>query len=363
MFRALSGRTRRRGRGPHVGRPTVRATLLALVAGFLSMGFIGYDAPLASPATGHPGTEGGKRVACSGAPQREAPSVTVPVTLVEAPGGRFPTISVCVGTHGPYSFVVDTGSSRSIIDSTLARVLHFAGTGSARLGGNGCVTTGRLVKVPALDAGTLVLRPQVMVRSTLSDWDTMGVEGVLGSDVLGRFKALRLDPSRRTLTLLGNEGARPTANSIVTGRSTATPPSALVTGRVVDTVPLTIVTSPHSVAAFANVTVAGQPPYAWVVASGAPRSTIDKTAGFTFQLGNTSTAPAPAGVGCSGSVPVLIPGTLTMGSLSNRLSLLTVPIPGRERVGIIGYLGLDFLGAFGPVIIDYAGAEMSFLSK
>ncbi len=337
----------------------------AVTAAALIVGVVGYGAPLAAAAGTHTPTTaqatGSKGGTCAKAPKPGAGQSTTPVTLESAPGGQVPTVAVCIGKHGPFRFAVDTGSARSIVSPQVASELALPAAGKTGLGGDGCVTSGGLVKVPALHAGNLVVQPQVMIQAPLSDWDTTAVDGVLGSDVFGRFKALRLDLSHKTLTVLGNEAAAPSSHTILTGSASASPPSALVSGKPTGTVPLTIVTSPGTTVPYANAAVTGQGPYAFVVATGAPTSTLDETAGYTDHLADTSSGPAPAGIGCSGTVPVLEAGSVSIGSTSHALSMLAIHIPGQERLGVVGYLGLDFLGTTGSVIIDYVGAEMTFL--
>jgi hypothetical protein len=42
--------------------------------------------------------------------------------------------------------------------------------------------------------------------------------------------------------------------------------------------------------------------------------------------------------------------------------MLSIHIAGTRRVGVIGYLGLDYLGTSGAVVIDYAAGAMAFLA-
>jgi hypothetical protein len=36
-----------------------------------------------------------------------------------------------------------------------------------------------------------------------------------------------------------------------------------------------------------------------------------------------------------------------------------MPITGEQRIGITGGLGLDFVLAYGTIIVDYAGADLT----
>jgi hypothetical protein len=199
-----------------------------------------------------------------------------------------------------------------------------------------------------------------MVSTSLTNWAGKAVDGVLGSDVLGRFGAVKIDLKKHTLTVPAGEGPAPSTHALVVGQAGSSPPKALVTGKVVDDVPMTVVQGPGTYAAYVNMTVAGQKPYAFVVDTGSPSSTIDTTAAYTLKISNTSTASAPAGVGCSGNVTLLKPASLAIGSTSSTVAMRALHIAGSQRVGVVGYLGLDFLGQSGTVIVDYAGADMAF---
>jgi hypothetical protein len=293
------------------------------------------------------------------APQKGV--ATIPVTVSAATGGKLVTVAVCAGTNGPYTFVVDTGSPKSAIDSSVAAALNLHAAGSTALGGAGCATTGNFVNVPTLHAGQMVIKPQTMVVASLKDWSGRSVDGVIGSDVLGRFQAFKLDLVNQALTVPGPEGLAPSTHGIVIGQPGSSPPPSLVSGAPVADVPLTVVTGPGTYGVFANMTVAGQSPYSFVIDTGAPSSTIDTTAGFTLKLSNHGKGPAPAGIGCSGSVTTLAPAPVSIGSVSQNLVLRSTHVVGAQRLGIIGFLGLDFLGKTGAVVIDYAGAEMAFL--
>jgi hypothetical protein len=293
-------------------------------------------------------------------PQKGA--ATIPVTVSSATGGKLVTVAVCAGTSGPYTFVVDTGSPNSIIDSSVASALDLRVAGSTALGGAGCATTGNFVNVPTLHTGKMVIKPQTMVVTSLKNWSGRSVDGVIGSDVLGRFQAFKLDLGKQTLSVPGPEGLAPVTHGIVIGQAGSAPPPSLVSGTPVADVPLTVVQGPGTYGVFANMTVAGQSPYSFVVATGAPSSTIDTTAAFTFKLANQGRGAAPAGIGCSGSVTTLAPAPLALGSVSQNLTLRSLHIVGPQRLGIIGFLGLDFLGKTGAVVVDYSGAEMAFLN-
>jgi hypothetical protein len=202
-----------------------------------------------------------------------------------------------------------------------------------------------------------------MVSAALSDWSGESVDGVLGSDVLGRFGAIKLDLLKDTLTVPGAEGAAPSRHVLILGKSGSTPPSSLLPGKPVVVVPLTVVQSPGTIAAFTKVMVANGGPYAFVVDTGSPTSTIDSTVAATQHLTQKGTGTAPGGIGCTGDVPVVMSTPVTLGTTSKALSSLrSLPIKGPQRTGIQGALGVDFLGTYGTIVVDYNGADLALAS-
>jgi hypothetical protein len=58
-----------------------------------------------------------------------------------------------------------------------------------------------------------------------------------------------------------------------------------------------------------------------------------------------------------------MPTSLTIGSAPPiTLALHSVKINGPQRAGIMGALGLDMLGNYGAIILDYQGANLALAS-
>ena len=274
-------------------------------------------------------------------------------------GRLLATVGVCIGKSGPYPFVVDTGSTRSIVASGLAASLHLKKAGTIALGGSGCATTGSLVKTPVLHLQAVAIAAQQMVSANLSSWSGKRVDGVLGSDILGRFGAIKLDLPKRTLTFAGAEGPAPVSHALILGKAGAALPASLLTGPPAVTAPLTIVQSPGTIATFTNVSVANQGPYPFVVDTGSPTSSISAATRLHL-VADKGTGTAPGGVGCRGTVPTLVPTSVAIGSAPpTTLALRAVKINGPQRTGIVGALGLDVLGTYGAIIVDYEGANLA----
>jgi predicted aspartyl protease len=120
---------------------------------------------------------------------RPAP-ITLPMRIVRGNGGTLVYVPMRVNGHGPYEFVLDTGSSNSSVDRSLVRRLGLPHTGQQHpvqgVTGSGMVP---IVKVHRWTLGGLPMH-----GTSLSVVDLgIGVGGLLGSDELCRFGNVVLD--------------------------------------------------------------------------------------------------------------------------------------------------------------------------
>jgi hypothetical protein len=213
--------------------------------------------------------------------------------------------------------------------------------------------------VPASHAGNIELAKQDMVSTPLSNWSGQSVDGVLGSDVFGRFGAMKLDLPHRLLTVLGREGPIPLAHTLLVGRPGTQLPADLLPGVPVVTQPMTVVHAPGSIAAYTNVDVSGHGPNAFVVDTGSPFTTVSSDLANSLHIASNGSGTPPGGIGCTSPVTTLVRTAVALGSTSQRLSTLrSMPITGPQRAGIKGGLGLDFMGKYGTVIVYYAAAAL-----
>jgi predicted aspartyl protease len=120
---------------------------------------------------------------------RSAP-ITLPMRVVRGNGGTLVYVPMRVNGHGPYEFVLDTGSSNSSVDRSLVRRLGLPHTGQQHPVQG--VTGSGLVPVVRVRHWTLGGLP--MHGTSLSVVDLgIGVGGLLGSDELCRFGNVVLD--------------------------------------------------------------------------------------------------------------------------------------------------------------------------
>jgi predicted aspartyl protease len=134
------------------------------------------------------------------APEPDRPPA-VPLHVVSGTGGVFTFARVYIGGKGPFTFTVDTGASRSVVDYDLVRRLHLRTIG-APLTVTGITCRG--------EAGRLRMRRWRVgrVRLPAAEIETIdfpdpggGVDGLLGSDILSRFGRISVDYGKERLVL------------------------------------------------------------------------------------------------------------------------------------------------------------------
>jgi hypothetical protein len=108
-------------------------------------------------------------------------------------------VGVCLNGHGPYPFIVDTGSSHTIVDAALARRLGLV-SASAASGMHACGGTARDATV-RLSAGPFVFGQDRQVLITGLASPSAPLMGILGADELSSFGIDRIDYQAQTLTV------------------------------------------------------------------------------------------------------------------------------------------------------------------
>jgi predicted aspartyl protease len=152
----------------------------------LAVAVLAIAAGCTSPALGHSPSPG-----------------TVHARVVGGAGGaRLLVVPVYFASQGPYDFALDTGAARSIVDSRVVSQLRLptTGTDQAITGVSGTseavrvrVTSWRVDGVSLPDATILSLR--------LPSGGSPVLSGLLGSDMLSRFRTVTIDYETGTITL------------------------------------------------------------------------------------------------------------------------------------------------------------------
>ena len=293
---------------------------------------------------------------CSGSTQLPGGGVRLPLTVSTVAGQTAESVNVCIGGQGPYPFVLDSGAGESTIDAKLAKRLHLGEAGPSSLfAGVGCTGTARPVQVSSWSMDGVPLDPQQLTAATLPQIGGKGEpDGLLGSDVLGRFGAVRIDFAAGALTLASAEGAPLSGTASYTGPVGA-PPTTLTQGEGT-TVPLTVSPVEGDVSLSVPVRFHGGPPRSFVVDTGSSQSVVASSVARSASLTGTNLAQRQATVCSTITVPLVhsgiwsVPGQVLYPQLVGETDFGVISAGGTE-----GLLGSDQLRRYGWVVLDYAG--------
>ena len=118
-------------------------------------------------------------------------------------------VPVFVNHTGPYNFLLDTGTQKTIVDVSLAAELQLKSKGPAAVDGVGSHHAASLAQVDLLDAGSHSVANQEVFVYGLDQLrsSNISVRGFLGEDFLEHFDVL-IDNSKRLLCLDDTEKLR-----------------------------------------------------------------------------------------------------------------------------------------------------------
>jgi predicted aspartyl protease len=126
-----------------------------------------------------------------------AEGASIPLEVSEGPlDGSLLFVPVTIDGQGPFSFVLDTGASNTTIDAALADELELPETGvEGDVTGVTGDTIGTAVEVESWQLGDVELDASVIVAVDLggNGEEGIGVDGLLGSDVLSGFGIVTVD--------------------------------------------------------------------------------------------------------------------------------------------------------------------------
>jgi Aspartyl protease len=296
---------------------------------------------------------------CSGSTPLPGGGVRLPLTVSTVAGQTGESVNVCIGGQGPYPFVLDSGAGESTIDTKLAERLHLASAGPSSLfAGVGCTGTAQPVQVSSWSMDGVALGPQQLTAATLPQIGGKGEpDGLLGSDVLGRFGAVRIDFAAGTLTLPGAEGAPLSGTASYTGPVEAAP-TTLTQGEGT-TVPLTVSPVAGDISLSVEVRFRNGPRRSFVVDTGTSQTVVASSVARSESLPSTNLAQRQATVCSTITVPLVhsgswsVPGQALYPQLVGETDFGVISAGGTE-----GLLGSDQLRRYGWVVLDYAGGQM-----
>jgi predicted aspartyl protease len=325
-------------------------------------------APTTSPSTAHdrvipipnfalpPKTAG-----CAGATALPGGATQVPVTVSKVGTQVAVLANVCINGHGPFPFVIDTGASQSVVVSSLVSRLKLPAAGPPQaFEGVGCSGSAEPRQVDAWSVAGLVLSGQTVSGATLPGMGGAGQpDGLLGSDVLSRFGAARIDFDASTITVPGPEGPAPTLPKTVTGPTSVPTPLSLLTGSTSGTVPLTVDSGPGLSEVIAPVHLAGHSAMPFAVDTGSSQSVVSQSVAHNLSLEGMTVLERQTTVCSTITVSLVHSGAWSV----DTVPLVAGPIATANlgpvgAAGFVGLLGSDQLVHFGWVVFDYRGARL-----
>ena len=284
----------------------------------------------------------------------------VPIEVSTVAGQVAEIVNVCIGGQGPFPFVLDSGAGQSTIDAHLATRLHLASAGQSTLfAGVDCTGTAKPVSVGQWSLEGVDLAPQQLTSATLPQIGGKGEPvGLLGSDVLARFGAVRVDFGASDLVLPGPQGPPLTSDTSYTGPIGPAPAPVLTQGGGT-TVPVTVSPVPGDVSLSVAVRFAGGPRRNFVVDTGSSQSVVSTAVAHAESLPRTELAQRQATVCSVITVPLVhsgawsLPGQALYPQLVGDTSFGTIGLGGTQ-----GLLGSDQLKRYGWVVFDYTGGRL-----
>lgn len=298
---------------------------------------------------------------CGGATALGGGAQRIPITVSTVAGQVAEMVNVCIEGLGPYPFVLDSGAGESIIDRHLASTLQLAHIGPpTEFSGVGCTGNAQPVRVTSWSVAGVPLAPQSLTAATLPDFGTAGQPvGLLGSDVLSRFGAVRLDFSAQTLTFGGPQGPAPRRNPPDVHGPTGPPPSALLTqGQVGTTVPLKVVLTPGDVSLDVRLRFGHRAAHTFVVDTGSSQSVVANSVAKGAHLASTDLAQRQPTVCSTITTPMVRSGPWSIPGVQLYPQLLDAANFGPIGANGTGLIGSDQLQRFGWVIFDYSGGRL-----
>jgi predicted aspartyl protease len=302
-----------------------------------------------------------RTVGCRGATVVSGGATRVPVTVSTVGTQVAVLANMCIDGRGPFPFVIDTGATESQVATSLAARLHLPSAGpKEQFEGVGCTGTSEPRTVTSWSLAGLSLSGQVVSAASLPGMGGRGQpDGLLGSDVLSRFGAVRFDFTASTMLFPGSEGPAPTVAHQVQGPTAVATPSVLLSGASSGSVPLQVDTGPELSVVTAPVSMGGRPALPFAVDTGSSQSVVAKSLADTLALGHTSFIERQTTVCSTTTFPLKHSGPWSVGTIALVAGpVISAALGPVKTAGFVGLIGCDQLVHFGWVVFDYRGARL-----
>lgn len=295
-----------------------------------------------APSASTPGNSGTGSASNSAGGSTKFRPVTLPVKVHKYSSGGVSVLTT-VTVHGkPYLFVVDSGASTSVIDSSIADELGLTTVGPpGKSTGLGCSAPSHRVRLDNWSVGGEALPPDVIGATKVSlaggKINGITVAGLLGAEVYRAFGSLRLDYAGKKMTLGGT--------------ATAGHPSF----------PVRVATHNGAAELVASVTLHGRTGE-MLVDTGSSRTAVDAAVATELSLTKIGKPGSIRSVSCSTPaqnirIDLLKTGSVTLPTVTGISTKSTLGAQSQGRV--IGLIGSDLLSTYGVVTLDYAGAKVT----
>jgi predicted aspartyl protease len=164
----------------------VRVRRLAVLAAAAAIGGGGFG-PLAATSGDH----------------KSAQELVVGLTVVKHGQNVIALAPITINGQGPFTFALDTGASRSLMDTAVARRLGIRGDGkSQKIAGVNSVSQAALVKLERWKVGQIELPATTVAASNIPFGNAYaGIQGLLGSGILSGFDVVTIDYRKQQLRL------------------------------------------------------------------------------------------------------------------------------------------------------------------
>ena len=128
-------------------------------------------------------------------------AATAPLVILKARDGETLALARVIIHGRAFPFLIDTGSSKTLVDEALARKLHLKTVGKPiNVTGVGCSEPASKVRLSRWSIGGQSLPNIVATSSVIAGADGKAF-GLLGSDVLSHFGTISIDYAHGVLTL------------------------------------------------------------------------------------------------------------------------------------------------------------------
>jgi predicted aspartyl protease len=126
---------------------------------------------------------------------------SIPIVILKARDGETLALARVVIHGRAFPFLIDTGSSKTLVDTALAKKLHLKEIGKPiTVTGVGCSEAASKVRLSSWSIGGQALPSIVATSSTIAGAGGKAF-GLLGSDVLSHFGSIGIDYAHGVLTL------------------------------------------------------------------------------------------------------------------------------------------------------------------